>query len=121
VSPRDSRLSAAPEAEIARLDSDAHHLREQADIDRRTAAQFRIETREQLERVNLAIATQGATSARIEDKVCRLESDGLRQTQALESLAKSVSEQRGAVRLAAWAIPAAVALVELGAHLWGAR
>ncbi len=115
MSPRDK--GAAPSVEMAIIESDVHHLREQTDRDRRAVAERLVDLRNWRERIETTLATIAAQLARLEDRARRQEADGQAQTEALSKLATGVLEQRGALRFLTWAVPVAVALTELGIHL----
>jgi hypothetical protein len=99
--PRDARNGAAPEVELARLDSDMHHLRDQADTDRRTEAGFRAETRASLQRIDAAQASTSGQLMRVSDLVNRLDVASAAQTTALDEIATSLAEHRGGLKIVA--------------------
>lgn len=101
MSPRDTRLGVVPEAVVERIDSDMHHLRDQADIDRRTEAAFRLETRESLRQIT---ATQAATATqigRMTDLVNRLDVTSSANAGTLTAVCTELAEQRGGLKIVA--------------------
>ena len=117
MSPRDSRLGAVPETAIAVLDSDMHHVREQADIDRRTEAAFRLETRQQLAQLVTTQATTAAQLARVSDLVNRIEVASISNGKVLTSVCNEMAERRGGLRMVGAAVVLVPVAVELIRHL----
>lgn len=102
---------------MARLDSDLHHLRDQADIDRRTEATFRAETREQLQRID---ATQNSTSGqlmRVSDLVNRIDVSQGKHELILTDVVASLAEQRGGLKIVGALAVAAPLIIEVLRHV----
>jgi hypothetical protein len=86
---------AIPEAEYARLDSDVHHLREQADIDRRTTAARHQEERLARDRFDQQLSATAAKLGRVEDLVNRLDVANTANAQTLTKILTELAERRG--------------------------
>lgn len=114
---RDTR-GAAPIAELARLDSDMHHVREQADIDRRTEAAFRAETRAQLQHIEQTQAGTLGQLMRVTDLVNRLDVQGAKHTLVLDDVARELAERRGGLKIVAGLAVAVPLLLEVARHVW---
>ena len=63
---RDRNRGVVPEAEMLIMESDVHHLREQADRDRRATAERLIDIRGWRDRVDVQLARQGDSLERLE-------------------------------------------------------
>lgn len=113
---RDNR-GAAPIAELARLDSDMHHVREQADIDRRTEATFRAETREQLQRIDAAQASTSGQLMRVSDLVNRIDVSQGKHDLILADVSAALSEQRGGLKIVGALAVAAPLVLEVLKHV----
>lgn len=101
MNPRDSRLGAVPETAIAVLDSDVHHIREQADADRRQEAAFRAETRRTLEQITASQASTSGQMMRVTDLINRLDVSTAANAGTLTAVCTELSEQRGALKIVA--------------------
>lgn len=113
--PRDGRTGAVPIAELAIIESDQHHLREQADIDRRTSAAFRLETRAQLSALQLAQATTASEVARTNDLVNRIDVSTGKHELILKDISLELAEHRGGLKMIAAlavVVPVAMKIVE---------
>jgi hypothetical protein len=107
---RDNR-GAAPVAELARLDSDMHHVREQADMDRRSTAARLIEERQHRERMELAIATTASQLARVGDLTNRLDVANTANTAYLSDLRLELATMRATTKVVAGLVVLAVPLI----------
>jgi hypothetical protein len=111
MGPRDNRTGAAPVAELARLDSDVHHIRDQADTDRRTEAAFRLETRNQLQQIESAQASTAGQVMRVSDLVNRLDVASTSHTAQLGDIRLELAASRGAVKIIAAVVVVTVPLI----------
>lgn len=115
MSPRDRRGSggAMPEVELAIIESDVHHLREQADRDRRGFSERMIELRKWRERLELATTTNAAHVARLADTCDRLEVARKADAGQLAELVAITHKARGAY----WALAGIAGFAGLGTLL----
>lgn len=95
------------------LDSDVHHLREQADTDRRSLARRLVEDRERLERIEAAQAAGAVQLARAADSIASLAhgAEAMHGTQTL--ILREMHRAQGAVRFLRWILGAGL-LIEIG-------
>lgn len=114
---RDTR-GAAPQVAIAQLDSDMHHLRDQADIDRRTEATFRTETRAQLLQIDAAQAATSGQLGRVGDLVNRLDVANGAHTLVLTDITRELAEQRGGLKIIGALAVVAPLLLEVAKHVF---
>lgn len=115
MTPRDGRTGAAPEVELARIDSDVHHLRDQNDTDRRSTATRFSELRRELEGIHVAQATQASQLARVTDLADRVDVSCTSQRKMLEAITIELAERRGGIKLVgalAIFMPIVVAIAE---------
>lgn len=115
---RDARNGAAPEVELARLDSDMHHLRDQNDIDRRTEAAFRVETREQLQRIDAAQSSTSAQLMRVNDLVNRIDVTQGKQELIMADMCRELAERRGGLKIVGGLAVAVPILLEIARHVF---
>ena len=115
--PRDGRNGAEPIAELARLDSDMHHLRDQTDTDRRTEAAFRVETREQLQRIDAAQSSTAGQLMRVTDLVNRLDVSTTAHSGHLNDIRLELAYFRGSLKVVAAIAAAVPILIEVAKHL----
>lgn len=94
--PRERERGASPEVELAIIDSDLHHVREQADRDRRAMAERMVELRKWRDRMELSHATATAQIARLADTCDRLEVARHSDAQQLGELVALSHRGRGA-------------------------
>jgi len=112
---RDTSNGAAPEAQLAELNSDVHHLEEDFKQHRIDVAKRHAEERRFREAITLSHATLAANVARLDDSYRRLTDTATTHTNVLHEL-------RGMMRLGAFvvgAIAAAVPVImKVIEHLW---
>ena len=101
---------AAPEVLMAIVESDVHHLREQADMDRRGVASRLAEDRARLERIEAAQAAGALQSARTADSVSSLERIAEAQAGTLSNVLKVMHRAQGSIGFLRWALGASVVL-----------
>jgi len=113
---RERPSGSLPEVELALIESDVHHLREQADRDRRGFAERMSELRDWRQRVELAITTNANQVIRLVDVCDRLDVARKSDAQQLAELVALSHKARGA-----WWVLAGIAgfagigtIVELG-------
>jgi len=111
--PRDRRTGAQPEVELAIIESDVHHLRDQNDRDRRATAERLSEIRLWRERMELALATQAAQLARGADSLDRLEVARKADASTLAELVALTHRGRGAF----WVLTGIASFAGLGTLL----
>lgn len=110
---------AVPMVKLAGLDSDVHHLREQADIDRRTTAARLIEERQHRERMELAIATTASQLARVADLTNRLDVANTANTSYLGDIRLELAASRATTRVIAVGVTVVVPIIaEVLRHLF---
>jgi hypothetical protein len=119
MSPRDARIGAVPEADLARLDSDLHHVRDQADLDRRSEAAFRLETRRSLDLITATQATTAAQLLRMTDLANRLDVSVTSSASTLTAVCAELAEQRGALKVVAGlAVVVMPIIMEVARHVF---
>lgn len=101
---------ASPDVELAILESDVHHLREQSDRDRRGFAARLSDDRKRLEDIKLELQAQGMQLENVEGTLARIEAK-LEQRDAKDlqlriEIAEAKGRARGASRLIKWLVPA---------------
>jgi hypothetical protein len=96
---KDTDRGARPEVELAVLESDIHHIREQNDIDRRSAAARLKENRERWERLEDAVRQQATQLARVGDLCNRLEVANTTNTATLTAVLVELAERRGGIKI----------------------
>lgn len=109
---RDERTGAIPAVKLAEVESGVHHLREQADMDRRSTAARLIEERQHRERMELAIATAASQLARVGDSVNRLDVANASNTLALGEIRVEIATSRATNKVIAIIVLAAVPFIE---------
>lgn len=107
MSPRNE--GAAPEVEMAIVQSDVHHLREQGDLDRRRFAQRLNEDRARLERMDAKLGAQGQQLALVVASTTRLErvAEAQQQTQVL--ILQDIHKSKGALKVLSWLLGSGIA------------
>jgi hypothetical protein len=98
MSPRDER-GAVPIAKLAELDSAAHHLREQADRDRRTQAERNRDHADRFDRLEDGHNAIRLEVSRVSDTCKRLEFQAGVQTETQSKILDYISQQRGSLRV----------------------
>jgi hypothetical protein len=104
---------AIPLAKLAEVDSGLHHLREQADIDRRATAARLVEERRHRERMEAAIADTASQLGRVTDLTNRLDVSTHAHAETLGQILIEQAKARGAL----WVIGALVAAVPVGVEV----
>jgi hypothetical protein len=123
VSPRGD-AGAIPLADLAETKSDVHHLRGQADLDRRALAELRADVRSLAERsedrhveLKLYLATLDSYTKQVADASERTERRQVADSHTLKEVRDVQIEQRGAWRFAKWAI-GAVGTLQAAHWIW---
>jgi hypothetical protein len=109
---------------MARTESDVHHLRGQADLDRRALADIRADLRSLSEvsgdrhvEIKLWVATLDSYAKQVGEAVQRVELRQIADSHALAAVRDVQIEARGAWRFAKWAI-GLVGLLQAGHWCW---
>jgi hypothetical protein len=108
---------AVPLAKLAEVDSGLHHLREQADIDRRATAARLIEERSHRERMEQAINGTASLLGRVVDLTNRLEVSTLSHAGTLGDIRVELASARGWIKGAVALAAAAPVIAEVLRHL----
>jgi hypothetical protein len=110
---------ATPAVKLAELDSGVHHLREQADMDRRATAARLIEERQHRERMEQAINGTASLLGRVVDLTNRMEVASISQGEALGEIRIELAGARGWIKgVAALAVVAGPLIAEVLRHLF---
>jgi hypothetical protein len=114
-------VGAAPDVQMAIIESDMHHLGEQVEEDRRQAAVRRREDRDRLERVEKAVGAAAVQIARTADSVATLTqtAQAMQGTQSL--ILKELHRFQGAVRFLRWLLGAGAMFEGVRLYLEHAR
>ncbi len=106
-----------PAVKLAELDSGVHHLREQADMDRRATAARLIEERNHRDRMDQAIAETAGQLGRVVDLVNRLDVSTAKHAGQLDDIRMELASQRGAIKVVAVIAAAVPLVVEVIKHI----
>lgn len=114
-------VGAAPEVQLAIIDSDVHHIREQIDDDRRAAAARRRDDSERLERVEKAQAAAAVQIARTADSVSLLASGAAAMQSTQSLILREMHRAQGAVRFIRYLLGAGILIEAVRLYMEHAR
>jgi hypothetical protein len=98
LTPPRENTGAVPLAKLAELDSAAHHLREQTDMDRRAQAERNRDFAERFDRVDQAQSRIRLDVARVSDTCKRLEAGAAAASETQGKILDFIAQQRGSFR-----------------------